>query len=168
MKNVTPSLVLWMTACLATLPACGSTPSKDPGDSPSAHDPAPAPGPTAPTGATGVDATPPTVPVTVATTANPDAILPNNTATDPTPCGGLTVYRCPEGQFCDYGAHCGATDQTGVCAKRPEACIRMYAPVCGCDGRTYGNRCDAHAGGISVHAEGPCPGDPRKGPPPPG
>lgn len=76
-------------------------------------------------------------------------------------CGGLQGARCDEGEFCEFPAEamCGAADQTGVCRERPTVCTREYQPVCGCDDQTYGNRCEAAAAGVSVAAEGPCPGD---------
>lgn len=80
-------------------------------------------------------------------------------------CGGLQgpgpAPGCAEGEFCDYPleAHCGAADQSGVCRPRPEMCTREYAPVCGCDGKTHPNRCEANAAGTAVSTEGPCPGD---------
>jgi hypothetical protein len=45
-----------------------------------------------------------------------------------------------------------------VCARRPEACIQIFDPVCGCDGRTYGNACTASSAGVSVDFDGPCDG----------
>lgn len=80
-------------------------------------------------------------------------------------CGGLqgpgSAPGCAEGEFCDYAldAHCGAADQSGVCRPRPEMCTREYAPVCGCDGKTHPNRCEANAAGTAVAAEGPCADD---------
>ncbi len=29
----------------------------------------------------------------------------------------------------------------GSCVARPEFCIEIYAPVCGCDNQTYSNDC---------------------------
>jgi len=71
-------------------------------------------------------------------------------------CGGIANIRCDEDQFCDTGSHCGRGDQSGICTTRPQICTRDYRPVCGCDAKTYGNRCSAHAAGVSVAAEGPC------------
>ena len=77
----------------------------------------------------------------------------------PAACGGLQGLACPDGQFCAYAPAdiCGAADAMGTCAPRPEVCTAQYAPVCGCDDRTYGNACEAAANGVSVISEGECP-----------
>lgn len=73
-------------------------------------------------------------------------------------CGGFVGLACSDpGQFCDWEPNtCGAADASGTCRDRPRACAPIIAPVCGCDGRTYGSECAAHAAGVDVASPGPC------------
>ena len=73
-------------------------------------------------------------------------------------CGGNLGLACGADSFCNYDLEgaCGAADATGSCEAKPQACARIYKPVCGCDGRTYNNGCEAHMAGASVAADGTC------------
>ena len=76
-------------------------------------------------------------------------------------CGGFRPPGSPEcdtGLFCQHqpGALCGAADAPGECVLIPQACEDSFAPVCGCDGGTYGNACEAAANLAGILDLGPC------------
>ena len=54
----------------------------------------------------------------------------NATADEPLKiCGGIAGMSCGATEYCDFpNNHCGATDQTGFCMPKPEACTREYLP----------------------------------------
>lgn len=82
-------------------------------------------------------------------------------ADEPAPgatCGTIAGLVCNREEYCDYDPSCTIPDAAGTCMRRPEVCSGLYDPVCGCDGRTYGNACNAASAGMDVASMGECGG----------
>lgn len=63
---------------------------------------------------------------------------------------------CAAGEFCKLPD--GQCTGTGACTATPQVCMTVYMPVCGCNGKTYGNTCEANGSGQNWAGKGECGG----------
>jgi len=65
---------------------------------------------------------------------------------------------CKMGYFCRKAAkQCSAS---GTCDMIPRFCTKEYAPVCGCNGLSFGNKCMAASNATNVASDGSCNNSP--------
>jgi hypothetical protein len=72
-------------------------------------------------------------------------------------CGAIQGGLCDAGDYClkATGA-CSRLGALGVCTHKPDVCMQVLKPVCGCDGHTYSNSACAAVAGVSVLHDGEC------------
>ncbi len=72
-------------------------------------------------------------------------------------CGGCIGSRCAPDAFCEPPTGiCDDVFDVGMCSEVPEACPQVFDPVCGCDGRTYGNDCERRMARVGLRHDGAC------------
>jgi hypothetical protein len=80
-------------------------------------------------------------------------------------CGGIASLSCPEGLVCMYAPYtCTMPDAGGTCQmplgptgfRCPPPNPNIDNRVCGCDGNTYADACQARLANASVASDGPC------------
>jgi len=70
--------------------------------------------------------------------------------------GCATADDCGAGQYCAFSDGVCGDGEVGICKTPADTCEQIDDPVCGCDGQTYANGCEAGRAGASVAYDGSC------------
>ncbi len=66
---------------------------------------------------------------------------------------------CSSNADCEETSYCSlekCDEPKGLCKERPGDCDDIFEPVCGCDGVTYANWCEAASAGKSLGPDEEC------------
>ena len=97
-----------------------------------------------------------TTTTSVPTTSAPTTTTSVSTTTT-TASQGTCIFNedCTSNYYCAHAV--GVCQGQGFCEPKPEICIDVWTPVCGCDGKTYSNSCYAAREGENILYDGTCP-----------
>ncbi len=64
---------------------------------------------------------------------------------------------CPDTDYCSIATGaCLGPRALGFCKPKPESCPQVISQVCGCDGQTFINACEAARAGVPIASDPPC------------